>query len=464
MKRISLCLFMICAFTALYAQNLTVKCVNLRPQDERAASKPRNDASGKKCAIIRVGVVGVNDLQFPDAVGDVEHTLSEYVVYVPEGQKVLHYNKAGKKFGVINFDDYGLEINSLASYDVIFESDNHLRSAIFTVQPKDARLVFDGKNVSVNENGIAMINMPVGDYSYQVTAEGYEKQDGIVSLKEDEISTVTNITLQEVLYPVTIHVMPEDATVFIDNIPYSKENRQDLKLSGGKHSIRVTAKNYEDDERIIEVKNTTLPPFYFALKENKQEVIKHKEERTRTRTSVRGAAYYTLSGELYDKMKYNGFDYGGKIGLHFLQPFAGILAFKLGVEGGIMHLNKDVKFDLNKNLNDSTSSSGLVEVPVQFGVGLPFGMYNRHYFSILAGGYYRWAWVRTNEIIGYDSENKEDKFAHEPVHDYGLRVSAMVDFSFIGVGAEYSRSLNNRGQYFGVKIAYKMRLGSTAKY
>jgi hypothetical protein len=464
MKRLFITLLTVFASMMLFAQQFTVKTVNLRPQDARAGTNPRDDAKGKKCAIIRVGVVGVDDFVFPDAVGKVERSLSEYVVYVSEGLRTFKYKtKSGSIQGEITFDDWDMEINSLASYDVIFESDSHLRSAIFTIQPNNARLIFNGEKVNVNEDGLAMINKPVGEYSYQITADGFEGQSGTVSLTDDDISTVTDVVLQEILYNVNINVFPEDATVFIDNVPYSKEARTDLQLSGGKHSIRVTATNYKDDERTIDVKSG-LAPMFFTLKENKQEVVKHKEERTRTRTSVRGAVYYTLSGELYDKLKYNGFDYGGKLGLHFLQPFAGIFAFKLGFEGGIMHLNKDVKFELNENLNDSTSSSGLFEIPVQLGVGIPFGKYNRHYFTVLGGGYYRWTWVRTNEVTGYDSEKNEEKFSHNPVHDYGIRFSAMIDLGWFGIGGDYNYSLNKRGQYFGLKIAYKMGFGGTTKY
>lgn len=464
MKRLLFVLIAVCAYTTAFAQQLTVKSVNFRPQDARASTNPRNDAKGKKCAIIRVGVVGVEDLVFPDAVGNVERSLSEYVVYVSEGLKSFKYKKkASTNSEEINFDDWDMEINSLASYDIIFESDSHLRSAIFAIQPKNAQLVFNGEKVIVDEDGMAMINKPVGEYSYQITADGFEEQKGTVSLTEDDISTVTDVVLQEILYPVTINVSPANATVFIDNVPYSKEARADLQLPGGKHSFRVTASDYEDDERTIEVKSG-LSPIYFALKENKQEVVKHNEERTRTRTSVKGAMYYTLSGELYDKNKYNGFDYGGKLGIHFLQPFAGIFAFKLGFEGGIMHLNKDVKFELNENLNDSTSSAGLFEIPAQLGLGIPFGKYNRHFFTVLGGGYYRWTWVRTNDVIGYDADKNEDKFSHNPVHDYGLRLSAMVDFRWFGIGGDYSYSLNKRGQYFGLKIAYKMGFGSSKKY
>ena len=42
---------MICAYSTIYAQQLSVKSVNLRPQDARARTNPRDDAKGKKCAI-----------------------------------------------------------------------------------------------------------------------------------------------------------------------------------------------------------------------------------------------------------------------------------------------------------------------------------------------------------------------------------------------------------------------------
>jgi hypothetical protein len=257
---------MICVFSSTYAQQLTVKTVHLRPQDARARTNPRDDANGKKCAIIRVGVVGVEILVFPDAVGNVERSLSEYIVYVPEGLKSLRYNnKEGKSLGTIKFDDWDQEINSLASYDVVFESSDHLRSAIFSIQPANATLFFDGKIVDVNSDGIAVINKPVGEYSYTVESKGFISQKGSVTLEEDNISTVTDVILDEQLYPVSISVFPEKATVFIDNKPYTKDEMVDLKLSEGKHLLRVTAANYQDDERSITV-SSTMNPVYVTLR------------------------------------------------------------------------------------------------------------------------------------------------------------------------------------------------------
>lgn len=403
MKRLFLLFMMICVYSAIYAQNLTVKSVNLRPQDARAASQPREDKGGKKCAIIRVGVVGVDDLVFPDAVGNVERALSEYIVYVPDGLKTLQYeNKSGERLGAIVFDDYDLEINSLKSYDVIFESENHLRSAIFSVQPKQAQLLFDGKNVDVDADGIAMVNRPVGEYSYQITANGFESQSGTITLTEDEISTVTDVVLQEILYPVTINVFPEDATVFIDNVPYTKEARKDLQLSSGKHSLRITAANYEDTELTIDV-NANLTPINCTLKETKQEVIVHKEERTRTKVNIRNAFYITvgagLSGgidwsDMLDNVSEDQSTYYYNIELSAVQHFAGLFALREGISGGIY--NDEERWTTFK-------------IPLQVGVSFPLGAYNQNLFSIFGGWY-----------LGFFSGEDDDSESFLDIYEYGI--------------------------------------------
>ena len=450
MKRLVVLLMMICAYSATYAQTLTVKSVNLRPQDVRAASQFRKDKSGKKCAIIRVGVVGVDDLVFPAAVGNVERALSEYVVYVPEGLKTLQYeNKSGKRLGTIVFDDYGLEINSLNSYDVIFESENHLRSAIFSVQPQNAQLQFNGEKVEIDADGMAMVNAPVGEYPYQVSANGFETQSGTVTLVEDEISTVTNVVLQEILYPVTINVSPEDATVFIDNVPYTKEARKDLQLSGGKHFVRVTAANYENAEQTIDV-NASTKPFSFTLTENKEEVVVHKEERTRTKVNIRNAFYLTggasLSGgvdwsDMLDNVSEGREDqlvYHYNVELSAVQHFAGLFALREGISAGLYGSDDD--------------SWIAFCIPVQAGVSFPFGAYNQNLFSIFGGGY-------LGLFKPYKEGSSSDSLLNDLSYEYGIRLSAKLDISKFTIGVDISKGIDgdfdtgfSAGLCIGIKL------------
>lgn len=465
MKRLVFFLIAACASIMAPAQQLTVKSVNLRPQDARARTNPRDDAKGQKCAIIRVGVVGVENLVFPDAIGNVERSLSEYIVYVPEGLKTLRYNnKEGKNLGTIKFDDWDQEIYSLASYDVVFESSNHLRSAIFSIQPAKATLFFDGKKVEVNNDGIAMINKPVGDYSYRVEAKGYISQEGSVTLEEDDISTVTDIVLEEQLYPVSFKVFPENATIFIDNVPYTNESIEDLKLPEGKHFVRVTATNYQDDEQSITV-SSSMDLVNVVLKEAKHEVVKHKEERTRTNISIRNAFYITGGfaftsasnvGNLFDGK--NAFDFG--LEFSAVQHFGGIFAIREGASIGAIKSNKnesyiDFAYDIE---SDSLKWMWRVDVPLQFGVSLPFGSYNKHLFSIFGGGYARY--IGLTDISeseykfpdGYAKRGDVDDY----IFDYGIRLSAKLDFSCFTIGADFSQSLNDLGFSAGANVGVKL--------
>ena len=452
MKKLLLILLIICAYATADAQKLIVKSVNLKPQDARARTNPRDDARGKKCAIIRVGVVGVEDIVFPDAVGNVERSLSEYVVYVADGLKSLRYNnKAGQLLGTINFDDYGLEINSLASYDVILESSNHLRSAVFSIQPPNATLTFDGKKVEVKSDGIAMINKPAGEYSYKVEAKGYISQSGKVVLTEDDISTVTDIVLEKQLYPVSIMVFPENASVFIDNIPYPKESMADLKLQEGRHTIRVTAANFQDEERTINVK-TSMVPEYIVLKGAKQKVVKHKEEKSKSRVNVRTSVYalFGIEGEIYDKKKYDAHSWGLKWHLlSCIQHFGGIFGLREGISIGWMHMDKKMKYEIIENVSDSSSTSFFAEIPLQTGLSIPFGKSNQHLFSVLGGGYGK------SYFIPMKDEDKSNEHTIKTKYDYGLRLTIQFDIPHYSFAVEVSNSLNGLGVFYGARFSAK---------
>ena len=460
MKKLFLIFLMICAYSAIDAQQLTVKSVSLRPQDARARTNPRDDAKGEKCAIIRVGVVGVENLVFPDAVGNVERSLSEYVIYVPDGLKSLNYkNKSGQEVGSINFEDYGLEINSLASYDVVFESEDRLRSAIFSIQPANATLTFDGKKVDVNSDGIAMINKPVGEYSYMVMADGYLGQSGTVTLTEDDISTVTDIILEQQLYPVTIKVFPEESTVFIDNVPYTQESLTALKLPEGKHELRVTAANYRDEERTINV-SSDISTQYFTLKEAKQVVVKHKEERSKTSINIRNAFYITggLEG-IVPPEKDTDFGLGGlKFDFSFVHHFGGILGMREGLGLSLMKPSYSEDFEGKKLLEDSLYHLS-VDIPIQIAISFPFGKYNKHLFSLFGGGYTRGIFLLNGhkQAKQYREILPDDHFElKDENYDFGLRASLKLDISKFTLGADIAKSLNGYGFSGSITLGVKL--------
>lgn len=464
MRKLFCFLMMICACSITYAQGLTVKAVNLRPQDARAASHARLDANGDKCAIIRVGVVGVEDLVFPDAVGEVNRALSEYVVYVPKGLKELRYErKSDKQVSTIVFDDYGLEISSVASYDVIFESDKHLRSAIFSVNPqnekaqlnrKNVKLSLNGKKVNIDDDGWAMINMPVGEYTYQITADGFESQSGTVVLTEDEISTVTEVALQQILYPVAINVRPDSATVFIDDIPYTKEDIAGLQLPEGNHRLRVTAPYYKQVERVINVSNK-LTPLDVTLKKSKE--IEFTDERTRTKVNIRDAWYLAVGPEviLNEDITLAGL----KLDVSYVHHFGGIFALRSGIGVSYLFINNYKNdFEGKQELEDSIRHFNF-DIPLQVGVSVPFGKFNKHLFSVFGGGYGCYSLLDggKDEAEWYRDRLPDDHFElKEDYLDFGLRASFKLAISKFTIGADVSQSLNGYGLSGAIVLGVKL--------
>jgi len=453
MRKLALLLVLFACTISVCAQTYVVKSVTKdESHDITSYMKKRNDpASGKLCALVRFAIVGVDDMEFPEAVGDVTRKGREYSVYVPHGLTVLNYkNKKGNVSGSIVFNKY--ETVKIAEsgnvYLVQIENPNHSRAAVFSVQPRTAKLIFDGNPVSLDEEGLAVIEKKVGEYRYQVTADGYESLSGTVKLTEDEISTTTDIVLDAKMHPVTIKIQPANASLFIDNSPYgSVSENEGLELPEGRHHIRLTAEGYDDYEQDIDIKQGVLP-FSFSMNQKVQEVIEFKKERTRHNVNLRPRHYITLGGEYYDKKKFLAHEWGWYLGYSSMQYFGGIFAVREGIGGGQMYMNKKQSEEYYTNLKDTTSL--YFELPLQIGISFPIGNYNRNRFSILAGGYGRVVFVSLKDKAQRVEPKNEETSTN---WDYGIRGTIMVDVSNVSIGAEVSQSLNDHGLFFGLKLS-----------
>lgn len=453
MKKFFVLLIVFCAsINNVVAQQLSVKSVDVRMGDLTARSNPRTGPDGKDCAVIKVGIVGVKDMEFPDAVGNVKQSISEYVVFVPDGLKVLKYKtKSGKVSGSIDFKKYNIIIESKGAYGVVFNSPNNMRAAIFVVQPQDAKLIFDGNTEKLDGDGMAAFERKVGEYRYKVEAPGYESQTGIVKLTSDDISTTTNIILEAKQYPFTIISNVKDASLFIDNTPYGVLSQNpDLEIAEGTHQIRLTAEGYEDYEQTINVAGYAAP-MNITMQKAQMEVVKN------TVVNIRPGYYFAAGGEYYDKNKYRAHEWGWNLGFSAMQHFAGIFAIREGIAGGLMYMNKKKRDEYYTNLKDSTESSLFFEAPLQLGLSFPFGKYNKNLVSILAGGYGKVYFLELKDNNQRSSNNDKNKEEEKGTNwDYGLRGTIMFDISSFSIGAEVSHSLNDLGTYFGIKLAFKL--------
>lgn len=469
MKQFFFLFALLCALaTTTMAQEVSVKDFSLLPKDITARTTPRDGGNGKNCALIKVNVVGVKDLQFAEAVGDVAYELGEYRVYVPENLKSLSYsNASGDIKGKVNFDDFGIDITSQTTYRLQFNTRNNLRQAIFSVSPATASLTFNGQTVALDDNGLAEVDLPVGKYSYKVTAEGCDAQEGDVVLTDEEISTFTSVSLQKRTYPlkVTCTNNPQ-ANLFIDNVPYGElTSLTDLTIEEGHHELRLADERFNDWTQSIDV--TGQPEEIVAtMKQIKEKVVKHREERSRTRVNVRNSGYLLVGGSMYSKDDYNNYVWSGDLKLNFMVHTFGAFAIHFGINGGV--LAKDHKAnaeynssvdDLNKEVTDDDDKvhrqqdvGFFGEIPLQVGISIPFGSGNRNTFSILGGGYGGVVYNAGKDEKG----SSNDKYS---ITDwtYGLRATARIDINKFCISGDVSKGFADhyKGLYFSVQLGWR---------
>lgn len=421
------------------AQKIIVKDFTVLPTDAKAANDQRLAADGTPCALVRVDVVGVKDMTFKEAVGTVDYSVGEYLVYIPNGTKKLNYTYGGSQRGAIDFDDLGYSIDKLTTYRLQFETQDKLRSAVFSVAPVKARLIVNGKTVTLDDNGLAEVELPIGDYSYSVTANGYNSEQGTVKLTEERVATVTTVNLEQRTYDFYISSNVATANVFIDDVSYGTISTKPIALPEGTHKVRVSAEKYEDYTEEVTI-DGTRKSMYATLKEMKIKTVEYNDERTRTKVNIRNAGYFLVGASLYDKDKYSEFDEymaSANIQLHYMFHMFGAFAIQTGMEIGWLFTEDQWEED-----NDATSSLNLM-LPVQAGISVPFGKYNRNLISILGGGYGGITYLLD------DSETDATEF------DYGLRATLRIDLNHFTVSADLNQSLNDRGFFAGVTLGYK---------
>lgn len=442
------------------AQALKPKAFVLEQNNATASRYIRKDEKGENCALVLVDVVGVGNIKFKEAVGETAYALNEYKVYVPKGTKTLSYSYDGKS-GVIKLDGQGQTLESLQTYRLVLETENRMRSAIFYVNPQDAKLVFDGKVVALDQNGAVAIDKPIGTYSYTVSSKGYIDYTGKVELTEDVINKTVDILLEEKMYDVTLNCPVKEASLFVDNEPYGTigELGESLQLSEGKHTYRITSKGYQDanGDFLVQDNHSTLN---VQLQKMKEKTKVFKDERTKTTINMRNHmdVLYSTSVFLEDNFK----SYLGTISFSWSQHMLGILTFREGVEVGAGIASSEYSRKLFDKYHDEQKEKKNavpfnVNIPLQMGVTLPLNKYNTCFVSFLGGAYgaYYYTGHKPSSM-----EGNYDKEVYTEIWDWGARLNVMLYFKKFVLGFEGSRSLNNRkiGAMAGIKLGYKLPL------
>lgn len=129
MKKILAVLLAAFVVYGVYAQQLEIESVEVRPFDMGAARNPRIDLAGEPCALVRVEFTSPNAKIQGNVVGDVKYDVSEYLVYCCGGTKELRILHPSMRPTSIYFPDYGIAgLQPKVTYSVVLNFPRDMRS------------------------------------------------------------------------------------------------------------------------------------------------------------------------------------------------------------------------------------------------------------------------------------------------------------------------------------------------
>ena len=328
-----------------------------------------------------------------------------------------------------------------------------MRSAVFYVSPSNAQLNVNGQNVQLDENGTGCIELPVGNYSYSITADKCDAEEGTFSLTEDEIVCVKDIVLNEKKYNLAIQCNHPEAAVFIDNVSFGTLNsiQNNVQLTEGKHEVRITLENYKDYNETVDI-HSEAASMNVNLEELKTKTIRRSELRTKSSISLRPH----IDGYLSWNTKLDDIETNfGKLDLEFHQ-YLGYFAFKEAFSVGAVYgsnkfCNKiDKHFsELREDAEEKKRVAFYAEIPLQIGFALPLSLYNTSHVVFLGGGYGSYYY------IGHKHGNMTtNKTVETNTFDFGIRINATFYLNKFAIGFEASRSLSDTklGEFVGIRI------------
>ena len=200
---------------SLAAQELSVKSLEYVPNDAAAASyeTQMQDINGNFAGVVKV-YIALDGVQFEGGgvLKQEKRGLGEYWVWMAQGSNRLKVRAPGFLPLEVSFRAYEevkivkpkLTYKLVITNPLIARSQQlvsmeqqetekkgfSLQQLTINVEPKDANLVINGYTMPVI-NGVLSQPIPIGSYSYTVSAEGYESKEGIIALNAESPSVFT---------------------------------------------------------------------------------------------------------------------------------------------------------------------------------------------------------------------------------------------------------------------------------
>lgn len=193
-KKLLLIWCLLMAVIGMQAQKLTVEKMEADPMDLSASTQPRNDLNGNPCGLVKVQLAAVGAKFEGNVLGDVAYKTGEYWVYMNDGAYLLKIKHPNFLPLDLNFRDYGIRkvegkcvyVLTLSMPQMTVEKRQRL---IINYTPVSATVLVDAK--LQRGNGHIEVELPVGEHSYVIAADGYASAEGTVKLNVESPRTIT---------------------------------------------------------------------------------------------------------------------------------------------------------------------------------------------------------------------------------------------------------------------------------
>lgn len=183
------------------------------PNDVSAVRYSRSDINDSQCAIIKV-LTDLKNLEFSanmGIAGNVEHKPGEYWVYVSPGEKQIKIMSEG--FIPIDYNIpnriesskvYVLQMTKKGGPEAV---DEGLIKVTFRINEENVYIAKDGAAPVMSSSKMAVFKVPVGEYTFTFSKEGYSDYEVKLNVKEEKIlnislvagTTVTTLKLPGIL-------------------------------------------------------------------------------------------------------------------------------------------------------------------------------------------------------------------------------------------------------------------------
>ena len=232
-------------FSYSFSQGFKVKEFKQNLNDGSAFHAPL-DCEGRPGGLIKVRSDNPN-LQFKgDIVGNVENKMNEYSIYVSLSSKeltILHPNFLPM---TINYDDYGIEISSKATYILLLEETKYNKeksSVTIVVKPENAEVHIDEFLLeNTGNNGYYQLYLPKGDHICKLYKTGFRSYVQIV--QAGKTSQNISVELESIMAELEVKCKTAMAEIYVDGT-FKGNGTWDGEIFAGEHKVEARLQNHD---------------------------------------------------------------------------------------------------------------------------------------------------------------------------------------------------------------------------